>query len=67
MLEFTLQNGQPCAINPRLVSAVFSHNYSKETVTYICFEGNEDSDIVVKDAYIEVLGKIRAANRGPHQ
>lgn len=59
MIEFRLLNGTPCAINPRLVSAVWERPSGGGT--YICF-GIEDEYLPVVDDYEFVLAAIRSAS-----
>lgn len=60
MIEFTLNNGNPCAVNPRKVTAI----WPKADGCYISFDSNDYHDVLVKEPYEDVLAKIRASNKG---
>ena len=59
MIEFTLLNGKPCAICPTKVVAIHE---SEDGRCYIAFGGDDANDLLVKEPYVDVLTKIRAAN-----
>lgn len=64
MIEFKLQDGQRCAVNPKLITAIVSRSESPGLAlnqTLICFgaDGVGNSDFIVTTPYKAVLYAIQ--------
>lgn len=59
MIEFKLQDGQRCAVNPKLITAIVS--LSDQNQTLICFgeDGAGNSAFIVTTPYKAVLYAIQ--------